>query len=71
MSVKCIPLKPHFYIEKRVYRGIHNFVIFDAKHTLWVLVRTEARRFQRVPTNYVLSENIFLKKSNFSFLANF
>ena len=29
-----------------VCRGIPNFLIFDPKHTLWVLVRTaSARRF--------------------------
>ena len=38
---------------------IPNFLIFDPKHTLWVLVRTASpRRFLRVPTMYVLSENI-------------
>ena len=40
------PFKPHFYIA--------NFLIFDPKHTLWVLVRTASR----VPTMYALSENI-------------
>ena len=39
MFLKCIPLKPHFYVVKRVYRGIPNFLIFDPKHRLWVLVR--------------------------------
>ena len=39
--------KPHFYIEKtKICRVIPNFLIFDPKHTLWVLVRTaSARRF--------------------------
>ena len=41
MSVKCIPLKPHFYIEKLVCRGIPIFLIFDPKHTLWVIVFNE------------------------------
>ena len=47
MFVKCIPLKPHFYV---VCRGIHVFLIFAPKHRLWVHVRTEA-------TIYVLSKN--------------
>ena len=45
MSVKCIPLKPHFYIEKlglQPCRGIHNFLIFYPK-TMWVLVRIWSR----------------------------
>ena len=34
------------------------FLIFAPKHRLWVLVRTASpRRFLRVPTIYVLSEN--------------
>ena len=40
------PLKPHFYKLTGVCRGIPNFLIFDPKHTLWVLVRTASpRRF--------------------------
>ena len=40
------PLKPYFYIEKGVCRGIHIFLIFAPKHRLWVLVRTASlRRF--------------------------
>ena len=42
-SGKHVPKKPHLHIEKTgVCRGIHNFLIFDPKHTLWVLVRTAA-----------------------------
>ena len=31
MSVKCIPLKPHFYIEKRGKRGYTYFSYFCSK----------------------------------------
>ena len=41
-----------------VCRGIPTFLIFAPKHTLWVLVITASlRRFERVPTTYVLSKN--------------
>ena len=44
------PITPHFYNSKtRVYRGIHDFLIFALKHRL--------RRFLRVLTTYVLSKN--------------
>ena len=41
------PLKPHFYIVKLGYAGVHLFfLIFAPTHRLWVLVRTaSARRF--------------------------
>ena len=60
MSVKCIPLTPNFYIEKTgVCKGLSNFLIFDPKHTEWVLIRTaSARQFLCVPKMYVLNENI-------------
>ena len=39
MSVKRLPPKPHFNVEKTgVCRGIHIILIFAAKHRLWVLV---------------------------------
>ena len=59
MSVCFItPNTPLLYSKIVVYRGIHNFLIFALKHRLWVLVRTASlRRFQRVPTIYVLSKN--------------
>ena len=45
MSMKCILLKPHFYIENTgVYKGILTFLIFDPKHKLWILVRTASAR---------------------------
>ena len=37
-----------------VCRGIPNFLIFDPKDTLWVLIRCHSN----VPTMYVLRENI-------------
>ena len=42
MSIKSIPLEPHFYIEKLGFSGVylHTFLIFAPKHRLWVLVRT-------------------------------
>ena len=41
MSVKCIlPQTPLLYSKTGVYRGLPNFLIFDPKHRLWVLVRT-------------------------------
>ena len=43
------PLKPHFYIVKLGFTGVHlyiTFLISAQKHRLWVLVRTaSARRF--------------------------
>ena len=63
MSVCFIPRKPHFYIVKRVYRGIHYFLIFALKHILWVLDKTGSmRRFLRVPTIYILSKNMKIVK---------
>ena len=62
MSMQFIPLgnKSLFYIEKTgVCRGIPNFLIFDPKHTLSVLIRTASlRRFLCVPTMNILSKNI-------------
>ena len=40
MSVKCIPLTPHFYIVKRGFTGVYIFLIFALKHRLRVPVRT-------------------------------
>ena len=41
-----------------VCRGIPIFHFFCPKHRVWVLVRTDSeRRFQRVPTIYVLRKN--------------
>ena len=63
------PLNPTSYRKTGVCKGITNFLIFDPKHTLCVLVRTAlARRFLRVPTINVLSEN---KKSIKHFLLKF
>ena len=41
------PLKPHFYIVKLRFTGVHIiFLILLKKHRLWVLVRTaSSRRF--------------------------
>ena len=54
------PLKSHLYIVKLGFTGVYIlFLISAQKHKLWVLVRTaSARRFQRVPTIYVLSRNM-------------
>ena len=39
MSVKCVPPQtPLLYSKTGVCRGIPGFIIFGAKHTLWVLV---------------------------------
>ena len=41
MSVQLkSPRTPLLYRENWVCRGIPNFLIFDPKHTLWVLLRT-------------------------------
>ena len=41
MSVKCIPLKPLFYIEKLGFAGVYLIFLFlIEKHTLWILVKT-------------------------------
>ena len=60
MSVEYIPPQtPLLYSKTGVCRDISNFLLFDPKHTLWVLVRTPSpRRFYRVPTMHVLSENV-------------
>ena len=45
MSGKCIPPQtPLLYRKTWACRGIPTFLIFDPKHTLWVLIRTSARR---------------------------
>ena len=68
------PFKPHFYIVQLGFTGVYIiFHISARKHRLWVLVRTASpRRFQRVPTIYVLSRKYekyqsFLSE-NFQFL---
>ena len=39
------PLKPHFYIVKLGFTGIHFiFLILLKKHRLWVLVRNDSLR---------------------------
>ena len=39
------PLKPHFYIVKLGFTGVHIiFLISAQKHRLWVLVRTALSR---------------------------
>ena len=60
-------LKPHFYIVKLgFYRVYIIFLISAQNHRLWVLVRTASpRRFERVPTIYILSRNM---KNKISFL---
>ena len=52
MSIKSIPLEPHFYIVKLgVYMGVPIFLIFAPKHRLCVFVRTpSARQSEREPT---------------------
>ena len=68
------PLKRHFYIVKLGFTGVYIiFHISAQKHRLWVLVRTASvRRFERVPTIYVLSRNMkiirFFYLKIFSFL---
>ena len=54
------PLKPHFYTVKLGFTGVCiNFLISAQRHSLWVLVRAASqRRFQQVPTIYVLSRNM-------------
>ena len=64
------PLKPHFYVVKLGFTGVYIiFLISAQKHRLWVLVRTASlRRFQRVPTIYILSRN--MKNIRFFFIWN-
>ena len=54
------PLKPHYYIVKLGFTGVHIiFLISAQKHKLWVLFRTNSGRlFLWVPTIYVLSRNM-------------
>ena len=72
------PLKPHFYIVKLGFIGVYIiFLISAQQHRLWVLVRTASvRRFERVPTIYVLSRNmknirIFIWKFSFFWVVKF
>ena len=68
MSVTCIP---HLYSNSGVCGGrpIPIFLIFAQKHRLWVLLRTASlRRFQCVPTIYILSKD---KKNIKIFLLKF
>ena len=64
LSVCFIPqYTPLLYSKTGVYRGIHFFLIFALKHRLWVLVRTASlRRFQCLPTIYVLRKNMKIIK---------
>ena len=39
------PYTPFLPRKTGVYRGISNFLIFDPKHSLWVLVRTALVRW--------------------------
>ena len=40
MPVKCIPPQTQpFYSKTWICRGIPNFLVFDPKHRMWVLVR--------------------------------
>ena len=46
MSMQYVlPYTPLLYTETGVYRGIRIFLIFDPKHTLWVLVTTASLRW--------------------------
>ena len=55
-----VPFNPLLYSKTGVYKDTYIiFFYFAKKHRLWVLVRTASpRRFQRVPTIYVLSRNM-------------
>ena len=67
MSVKCIhPQTPLLYMYSKtgVCMGIPNFLIFDPKHKLWVLVRSASARVHAHIIN-ILSKNIKVIK-NFS-----
>ena len=54
---------PLLYSEIGVYRGIHYFLIFALKYSLWVLVRTTSLSEAVLTSthNYVLTKN---KKSS-------
>ena len=62
MSVQYIPpLTPLLYRKAGVCRGIHIFLIFDPKHTLWVLVRTaSAEKFLLKIFIFYNFENIYI-----------
>ena len=70
MSMKLMPpLTSLLFRKTGVYRGTPIFLIFDLKHTLWVVVRTAlAMWFYRVPTINVLCKCI---KTIKFFLMNF
>ena len=67
MSIKSVPLEPHFYIVKLgVYMGVPIFLTFAPKRRLCVLVRTaSARRSEREPTINVV---FFFSIENFQLL---
>ena len=54
------PLKPYLYWVKLGFTRVYIiFLISAQKHRLWVLVRTASpRRFERIPTIYVVSRNM-------------
>ena len=76
MSVKCIPLIPHFYIVKPGFTGIYLVFLFLIQNIDcgYSLIRTAlVRRFELVPTINVLNKSIktiifFFSVENFQFL---
>ena len=65
------PLNSTFLFVKLGFTGVYIiFLISAQKHRLWVLIGTaSSRRFQRVPTIYVLSRNV--KNIRFFYTENF
>ena len=68
MSVKYIPPSYPTFIQKNRGGVLPIFLIFDPKHTLWVLVRATSAIDPHVPTIYVLSKN---KKNMKNFTMKF
>ena len=61
------PLKPHFYIVKLGFTGVHYFAYFCKNHRLWVLAEavltsTHNLCFEKNNEKY---QNLYLKTSRF------
>ena len=60
MSVTSIP--PFLYSKTGVCRGIPNFLIFDPKHTMWVVVRNRLGEAVLMCTHKVSFKQNYKKK---------
>ena len=68
----CPPLFQSWGHKNGVYRGIHSFLIFALKHSLWVFVRTASEsKNKNQRTNGPVNANLTIGlKHNEQFLPN-